>query len=113
MATKVIERRWLVHGLCGWKLTLWGHTIPLFILSHHHHRGFFNHLQNPCCTEGSTIHPFRISDFGAFEQSVGFRVEEAVNLSADTVFNSTKVGGHMVPSDPLNIGTFDKAHKVP
>ncbi|GLT88618.1 hypothetical protein SLE2022_066350 [Rubroshorea leprosula] len=65
-------------------------------------------VNNTLGTEGSTIHPFCISDFGAFEQSVGFRVEEAVNLSAGAVFNSTKVGDHTVCCDPLNIGTFDK-----
>lgn len=33
------------------------------------------------CTEGNTIHSFRISDFGTFEQSVGFRLENAVDLT--------------------------------
>jgi hypothetical protein len=33
------------------------------------------------CTEGNTIHSFRISDFGTFEQSVGFRLENAADLS--------------------------------
>jgi len=31
--------------------------------------------------EGTNIHPSRISDFGALEQSLGFRVEDAMNLS--------------------------------
>jgi transcription factor TGA len=33
------------------------------------------------CTEGNTIHSFRISDFGTFEQSGGFRLENALDLS--------------------------------
>ena len=32
-------------------------------------------------TEGNTIGSSRISDFGAFEQSLGFRIEDAVELS--------------------------------
>lgn len=32
-------------------------------------------------TDGSTIHSYRVSDFGALEQSVGFRLEDAVDLS--------------------------------
>lgn len=31
--------------------------------------------------EGTNIHPSRISEFGALEQSLGFRVEDAMNLS--------------------------------
>ncbi|MCI80040.1 TGACG-sequence-specific DNA-binding protein TGA-2.1-like, partial [Trifolium medium] len=27
------------------------------------------------------IHPSRLSDFGAIEQSLGFRIEDAMNLS--------------------------------
>jgi transcription factor TGA len=32
-------------------------------------------------TEGNTIRSFRISDFGTLEQSLGFRVEDVVDLS--------------------------------
>ncbi|GLT93440.1 hypothetical protein SLE2022_112330 [Rubroshorea leprosula] len=64
-------------------------------------------VNNSLGTEGNTIHSFHISDFGTFDQSVGFRLEDAVHLSTNTVFNSTKVGGHTV-SDPPHIGTFDK-----
>ncbi|KAF8396256.1 hypothetical protein HHK36_017871 [Tetracentron sinense] len=32
-------------------------------------------------TEGNHFHSSRISDFGALEQSVGFRIEDAVDLS--------------------------------
>ncbi|KAG8643129.1 transcription factor TGA6 isoform X2 [Manihot esculenta] len=59
--------------------------------------------------EGSTGHAFRVSDFGAFEQSVAFRLEDAVNLSTSTVFNSAKASNQAVSSDPLRIGTFDKS----
>ncbi|XP_059445387.1 transcription factor TGA2.2-like [Corylus avellana] len=64
---------------------------------------------NALCTEGNTIHSFRISDFGTFEQSVGFRLENAVDLSGNTVFSSTKVSTQAVASDPLHIGTSDKS----
>ncbi|KAH7548591.1 hypothetical protein JRO89_XS14G0175900 [Xanthoceras sorbifolium] len=85
-------------------------------------------------TEGSGIHSYRVSDFGAFEQAVGFRLEDAVNLSgraleskhalpmpaniellrkqqmlSNTVFNSTKAGSQAVASDLLRIGTSDKS----
>ncbi|KAE8038431.1 hypothetical protein FH972_010942 [Carpinus fangiana] len=64
---------------------------------------------NALCTEGNTIHSFRISDFGTFEQSGGFRLENALDLSGNTVFSSTKVSTQAVASDPLHIGTSDKS----
>ncbi|XVE52313.1 hypothetical protein DITRI_Ditri02bG0113200 [Diplodiscus trichospermus] len=63
---------------------------------------------NSLCTEGSTIHSFRVSDFWAFNQSAGFRLEDAVNLSGNSVFNSAKASGQPVPSDRNHIGTLDK-----
>lgn len=66
-------------------------------------------ISNPLDTEGSTIHSYRVSGFGAFEQSVGFRLEDAVNLSGNTVFNSTKAGSQAVASEPVHIKTFDKS----
>lgn len=32
-------------------------------------------------TEGASVHPSRISEFGGIEQSLGFRVEDVINLS--------------------------------
>ncbi|MBA0629351.1 hypothetical protein Godav_023928, partial [Gossypium davidsonii] len=61
------------------------------------------------CSEGSTIHPFPVSNFGTFGQSVGFCLEDAVNLSGNgAVFDSAKVSRQEVPSDRDLIGTSDK-----
>ncbi|KAH9686329.1 transcription factor TGAL1 [Citrus sinensis] len=60
------------------------------------------------CTEGTTIQSNRGSNLGAFEQSVGFRLGDAVNLTGNTVLNSTKASGQANTSDPLQIVTFDK-----
>ncbi|KAJ0045064.1 hypothetical protein Pint_05220 [Pistacia integerrima] len=65
-------------------------------------------ISNTLCTEGSTIQTYRVSDFGAFEHSARFPLEDAVNLSGNTVINSTKAGDQAVVSNPLQIGTFDK-----
>ncbi|KAK9283238.1 hypothetical protein L1049_011474 [Liquidambar formosana] len=66
-------------------------------------------ISNALGTDGSTIHSYRVSDFGALEQSVGFRLEDAVDLSGSSVFNSTKPSGQAVPIDPLHIVTFNKS----
>ncbi|OVA05662.1 Basic-leucine zipper domain [Macleaya cordata] len=60
-------------------------------------------------TEGNHIHSYRVSDFGALEQSVGFRVEDAIDLSRkDTVLDQRKTSGGTT-SDPLQFGTSDKS----
>uniref|UniRef100_A0A2N9HZ14 DOG1 domain-containing protein n=1 Tax=Fagus sylvatica TaxID=28930 RepID=A0A2N9HZ14_FAGSY len=51
--------------------------------------------------KGNTIHSFRVSDFGVFDQAVGFRLDDAVDLSGNTVFSSAKVSGQAVASEPL------------
>lgn len=66
-------------------------------------------VSNAVCTEENTTHSFRISDFGVFDQAVGFRLEDAVNVSGNTVFSSTKVSCQAVSSDPLHIYTSDKS----
>lgn len=38
-------------------------------------------------TEGSTVRSSRISDFGALEQSLGFRIEDAVDISRSTTYS--------------------------
>ncbi|CAK9133640.1 unnamed protein product [Ilex paraguariensis] len=60
------------------------------------------------CTEGSSILSYRVSNFGPLEQSIGFRREDAVDLS-ETVFNSTKPRAQAVSCDPLHIVRFDKS----
>jgi transcription factor TGA len=58
-------------------------------------------MKGQICTEGNTIHSFRVSDFGVFDQAVGFRLDDAVDLSGNTVFSSAKVSGQAVASEPL------------
>ncbi|OMO87314.1 putative Transcription factor HBP-1b(c1) [Corchorus olitorius] len=66
-------------------------------------------VTNTICTDGSTINSFRVSDFGAFDQSVGFRLEDAVNLSGSAAFNSAKASVQPVPPDHNTIGTLAKS----
>ncbi|KAK1278219.1 hypothetical protein QJS04_geneDACA003584 [Acorus gramineus] len=53
-------------------------------------------------TEGNDMHSSRVSDFGALEQSVGYRVD-----AAGASFN-LKTSGQAVPADPLQFGSFNK-----
>ncbi|MQM00918.1 hypothetical protein Taro_033660, partial [Colocasia esculenta] len=57
-------------------------------------------------TVEKSMHPSRVSDFGALEQSIGFRVEEASDIR-NTVFN-LKFSGQTVASDPLQLGASSK-----
>ena len=43
--------------------------------------GWFDDLVAFSGTEGNAIGSSRISEFGTFEQSLGFRIEDAVDLS--------------------------------
>ncbi|XVF07100.1 hypothetical protein REPUB_Repub06bG0109400 [Reevesia pubescens] len=45
---------------------------------------------NPSGTEANTIRSSRISDFGTLEQSLGFRIEDAVDLTRNPLFNQIK-----------------------
>ncbi|KAH1046077.1 hypothetical protein J1N35_036861 [Gossypium stocksii] len=66
-------------------------------------------VTNILCSEGSTIHPFPVSNFGTFDQSVGFRLDDAVNLSGNgALFDSAKVSRQEVPSGRDIIGISDK-----
>ncbi|KAK1280625.1 hypothetical protein QJS04_geneDACA015031 [Acorus gramineus] len=58
-------------------------------------------------TEGNNMHSSRVSDFGALEQSVGFRVD-----AAGASFN-LKTSGQAVSSDPLQFGSFNKPLALP
>ncbi|KAJ6852595.1 transcription factor HBP-1b(c38)-like [Iris pallida] len=58
-------------------------------------------------TEGNNMHLSRFSDFGVLEQSMGFRTEDAVDLSRNSVFNS-KSSGPAIASDPVQFGSFAK-----
>ncbi|KAK1319347.1 hypothetical protein QJS10_CPB04g00497 [Acorus calamus] len=58
-------------------------------------------------TEGNDMHSSRVSDFGALEQSVGYRVD-----AAGASFN-LKTSGQAVPADPLQFGSFNKPFALP
>ncbi|KAF5469847.1 hypothetical protein F2P56_010406 [Juglans regia] len=64
---------------------------------------------NSSCTKGNSIHSSRISDFGGIDQSVGFHLEDAADLTGNTVIRSTRVSGQAVASYALHIGTSDKS----
>ncbi|XP_019701724.3 transcription factor TGA2.3 isoform X1 [Elaeis guineensis] len=59
-------------------------------------------------TEGNSMHASRVSDLAALEQSIGFRIEEAVDLSRNPLFNP-KSSGQSIASDPLQFGAYSKA----
>ncbi|XP_045798914.1 transcription factor TGA2.3-like isoform X2 [Trifolium pratense] len=53
------------------------------------------------------IHPSRLSDFGAIEQSLGFRIEDAMNLSRNPVFNQMKSNSQALGAD-IQFGALNK-----
>ncbi|KAJ9184993.1 hypothetical protein P3X46_004674 [Hevea brasiliensis] len=61
---------------------------------------------NPMGTEGNSIRS-RISDFGTLEQSLGFRIEDAVDLSRNPVFNQLKSSSQAIGTD-VQFGTLNK-----
>ncbi|TKY68344.1 TGACG-sequence-specific DNA-binding protein TGA-2.1 [Spatholobus suberectus] len=61
-------------------------------------------VSNSCYTEGSTIDSFRVSDFGAFDQS--YRVEDAVELSGNSVYNSLKVSSQTISPGSVHISSL-------
>ncbi|KAI4323570.1 hypothetical protein L6164_023165 [Bauhinia variegata] len=64
-------------------------------------------VSNERYTEGSSVDTFRVSDFGAFDQSVGYRLEGAVNLTGNSILNSLKVGSRTISPPPAQ-DTFDQ-----
>nr|AFO63289.1 bZIP10 [Tamarix hispida] len=62
---------------------------------------------NSTGTDRSVAHSSRFTDIGALEQSLGFRVEDAVDLSRNPLFNSIKSTGPALGSD-LQFGSFNK-----
>ncbi|XP_027354194.1 transcription factor TGA2.2-like isoform X1 [Abrus precatorius] len=63
-------------------------------------------ISNSCYTEGSTIDSFHVSDFGAFDQS--YRVEDAVDLSGNSVYNSLKVSSQTISPGSAHISSLGK-----
>ncbi|KAJ7976608.1 Transcription factor like [Quillaja saponaria] len=60
-------------------------------------------------TEGSTIRPSRVLEFGELEQSLGFHVEDALDLSRNPMFNLMKSSSQALGSD-IQFGTLNKYH---
>ncbi|XP_065867724.1 transcription factor TGA6-like isoform X2 [Euphorbia lathyris] len=58
---------------------------------------------------GSTIHSYRVSDFGSTDHSVAFQLDGAIDLSTNTVFGSAKASNQAPSSNPRHIGLFDKS----
>ncbi|TKY50561.1 Transcription factor HBP-1b(c1) [Spatholobus suberectus] len=58
---------------------------------------------NACYTKGSTIDCFRVSDF---DQPVGYRIEDAVSLSGNSVFDSLKVNNQTISRGPVQVGSY-------
>ncbi|KAG4960026.1 hypothetical protein JHK87_036659 [Glycine soja] len=55
-------------------------------------------------TEGNTIDSFRVSDFGAFDQS--YHIEDAVDLSGNPVYNSLKVNSQTISPGSVHISSL-------
>nr|XP_029118079.1 transcription factor HBP-1b(c1) isoform X1 [Elaeis guineensis] len=60
-------------------------------------------------TEGNSMQPSRVSGLAAIEQSIGFRIEDAVDLSRNPLFNPKSSGQS---SDPLQFGAFSKVQPL-
>ncbi|GMP86466.1 hypothetical protein CsSME_00039233 [Camellia sinensis var. sinensis] len=64
-------------------------------------------ISNTVGSEGGTSHSSRISDFGALEQSLGFRVADAANSSRNPVSQPTNSINPIGASD-FQFGSFNK-----
>nr|AKK31758.1 bZIP1 [Boehmeria nivea] len=62
---------------------------------------------NPIGTEGSAVRSSRNSDFGSLEQSLGFRIEDAVDLSRNPLFNQIKSNSQALGND-VQFGALNK-----
>ncbi|XP_020211222.1 transcription factor TGA2.3 [Cajanus cajan] len=58
--------------------------------------------------EATNVHPSRISEFGTLEQSLGFRVEDTINLSRNPVFNQMKSNSQALGAD-IQFGALNKS----
>ncbi|XP_014489760.1 transcription factor TGA2.3 isoform X3 [Vigna radiata var. radiata] len=57
--------------------------------------------------EATNVHPSRISEFGTLEQSLGFRVEDTINLSRNPVFSQMKSNSQALGAD-IQFGALNK-----
>ncbi|XP_030520284.1 transcription factor TGA2.3-like isoform X2 [Rhodamnia argentea] len=58
-------------------------------------------------SEGNSIRSSRITDFGTLEQSLGYRIEDAVDLSRNPVFNQMKSSAQGLGAD-VQFGSLNK-----
>ncbi|KAJ6408369.1 hypothetical protein OIU84_011642 [Salix udensis] len=63
---------------------------------------------NPTGTEANNIRPSRVSDFATFEQSLGFRMDDAVDLSRNSIYNQLKSSSHAIGAG-VQFGTLNKS----
>ncbi|KAK7396172.1 hypothetical protein VNO78_16986 [Psophocarpus tetragonolobus] len=58
--------------------------------------------------DATNVHPSRMSEFGTLEQSLGFRVEDTINLSRNPVFNQMKSNSQVLGAD-IQFGALNKS----
>ncbi|KAL2952544.1 hypothetical protein AAZX31_19G116900 [Glycine max] len=63
---------------------------------------------NSIAMEATNVHPSRISEFGTLEQSLGFRVEDTINLSRNPMFNQMKSNSQALGAD-IQFGALNKS----
>ncbi|KAB2608412.1 hypothetical protein D8674_011580 [Pyrus ussuriensis x Pyrus communis] len=63
---------------------------------------------NPSVTEGSSIRSSQVSDFGILEQTLGFRIEDAVDIGRSPMFNQNKLSSPAVGSSDAQFGALNK-----
>ncbi|CAN6576839.1 unnamed protein product [Malus baccata var. baccata] len=63
---------------------------------------------NPTGTEGSSIRSSQISDFGTLEQTLGFRIEDAVDIGRSPMFSQNKLNRQAVGSSDAQFGALNK-----
>ncbi|XP_030924465.1 transcription factor HBP-1b(c38)-like isoform X1 [Quercus lobata] len=63
---------------------------------------------NSLGTEGNAIGSSRISEFGTFEQSLGFRIEDAVDLSRNPLYNQMKSSSQTLGTE-VQFATLNKS----
>ncbi|KAH1257981.1 TGACG-sequence-specific DNA-binding protein TGA-2.1 [Glycine soja] len=66
---------------------------------------------NSMAMEATNAHPSRISEFGTLEQSLGFRVEDTINLSRNPMFNQMKSNSQALGAD-IQFGALNKMQSI-
>ncbi|KAL9331489.1 hypothetical protein ACSQ67_001099 [Phaseolus vulgaris] len=61
--------------------------------------------------EATNVHPSRISEFGTLEQSLGFRVEDTINLSRNPVFSQMKSNSQALGA-VIQFGALNKVQSI-